>query len=196
MESKDELKEYDRIVKESINEGIFDEQEEKFEYDIFNDSNILNETTSFYEDKSENLNTFNVYFYIKLNEKNEHIFLIESDELNLDTQCVSDLISNIVKKINSKNIIINYENNELILSLKEYENIDLYNTNYEIRQFNKISNTPKYDYSCFSPALNLGEVIEQEICFVVKKTSNIKLSEKSDDEQEIKNVDNKFTNRY
>ena len=100
MEMDDEVQEYDRIVKESIKKGYFDDEDEIFEYEIYNDSNILNETTNFYEDKSENLNKFNFYFYLKLNEKNENLFLIESDELNLDTQCVSDLIINIVKKIN------------------------------------------------------------------------------------------------
>ena len=183
VEEDNEIKEYDRIVKESIKEGYFDDEDEIFEYEIFNDSNILNEATSFFEDKSENLNTFNVYFYIKLNEKTENIFLIESDVLNLDTQCVSDLISNIVKKINSKKIIINNESNEFILSLKEYENIDLYNNNYELRQFDKISNTPKFDYSCFSQELMLEEIVSREICFVVKNTNNIKLSEKSNNEQ-------------
>ena len=133
MEIDDEVQEYDRIVNESIKEGYFDDEDEIFEYEIYDDSNILNETTNFYEDKSENLNTFNVYFYLKLNKKSENIFLIESDELNLDTQCVSDLIINIVKKINYKKIIINNENNEFILSLKEYENNDCYNNNYELR---------------------------------------------------------------
>ena len=176
MESNDEIKEYDRIIKETIEDGLFEEQEERFECDILDELNIINETTNLYETeiKSENLYSFNVYFCLKINDKIKDIFLIESDELNLDTQCVSDLISNIVKKINSKKIKINYENNEFILSLKEYENIDLYN-NYELRQYNKISHTPKYDYPCFSQELMLEEVISQEICLVVKKSNNIKL---------------------
>ena len=110
---------------------------------------------------------------------------IESDELNIDNQCVSDLISNIVKKINTEKININYENNEFILSLKEYENNDLYNNNYELRPCDKISHKPKYNCPCFSPESMLDELIGQEIFFVVKKLDNIKLSEKSDGEQKI-----------
>ena len=185
IEGNDEIKEYDRIIKESIKEDYFDEQEEKFEYDFFYDSNILNETTNLYENNSENLNSFNVYFYYKINEKNENNFLIESDDLNIENQCVSDLIYNIVKKINSKKIIINFENNEFILSLKEYENIELYNNNYELRLYDKISHIPNYDNPCFSPELLLDELIAEDICFVVKKSSNIKLLEKFDNEQKV-----------
>ena len=182
MESNDEIIEYDRIIKESIENGFFYEQEEKFEYDFFYDSNILNETTNLYENNSENLNSFNVYFYYKINEKNENNFLIESDDLNIENQCVSDLIYNIVKKINSKKIIINFENNEFILSLKEYENIELYNNNYELRLYDKISHIPNYDNPCFSPELLLDELIAEDICFVVKKSNNIKLVGKFDEE--------------
>ena len=182
IEGNDEIKEYDRIIKESIKEDFFDEQEEKFEYDFFYDSNILNETTNLYENNSENLNSFNVYFYYKINEKNENNFLIESDDLNIENQCVSDLIYNIVKKINSKKIIINFENNEFILSLKEYENIELYNNNYELRLYDKISHIPNYDNPCFSPELLLDELIAEDICFVVKKSTNIKLLGKFDEE--------------
>ena len=106
---------------------------------------------------------------------------IESDELNIDNQCVSDLISNIVKKINTEKININYENNEFILSLKEYENINFYENNYELKPCDKISHIPKYDYPCFSSTSLLDEVVGQEISFVIKKTSNIKLLQKSKD---------------
>ena len=182
IESNNEIQEYDRIIKESIKEGYFDEEEEMFENDIFNDSNILNETTYLYETESQNINKFIVHFYFRINEKNENTFQIESDELNIDIECVSDLISNIVKKINSQKIEINYKNNKFILSLKEYKNIDFYNNNYELRPFDKISHIPKYDCPCFSPTLLLDELNSQEICLVVKKLSNIKLFEKSDDE--------------
>ena len=187
MESDEdnEIQEYDRIVKESIKEGLFDEQEEEFDCDISIDLDIFNGKASLCEDKLENLNKFNVYFNLKLNEKNEIIFLIESDDLNIDTQCVSDLIFNIVHKINSKNININYENNVFLLSLKEYDNIDLYNNNYELRSCDKLSHAPKYDCPCFSSEIILDELIDREICFVVKNLSNIKLSEKSDEERKI-----------
>ena len=142
---------------------------------------MLNETANLYETKSENLNTFNVYFYLS-NEKSENTFLVKSDKLNIDTECVSDLIFNIIKKINSQKIEVNDKNNEYILSLKEYENIDFYNDNYELRPFMKIFHIPKFDCPCFSPKLLLNELITQEICLVVKKLSNIKLSEKYDDD--------------
>ena len=165
-----------------MKEGIFDEQEEIFENNNFNDSNVLDEKTNLFESNFDNFYIFNVYFYLKINEKTENTFMIESDALNINTQCVFDLISNIVKKINSKKINVNDENEDFILSLKENENIDFYNDNYEIRPYDKISHTPKFDYPSFSPKLILDELIEKEICFVVKKCGNIKLSEKSDKE--------------
>ena len=165
-----------------MKEGIFDEQEEIFENNNFNDSNVLDEKTNLFESNFDNFYIFNVYFYLKINEKTENTFMIESDALNINTQRVSDLISNIIKKINSKKIIINNENNDFILSLKEYQDIDFYNDNYEIRPYDKKFHIPKYDERCFSLKLILDELIEKEICFVVKKCGNIKLSEKSDDE--------------
>ena len=117
-----------------------------------------------------------------INEKSENIFLIKSDELNIDIECVSDLIFNIIKKINSQKINIDIKNKETILSLKEYENIDFYNDNYELRICDKITHIPKLDCPCFSPTLLLNELITQEICLVVKKLSNIKLSTKNENE--------------
>ena len=61
----------------------------------------------------------------------------------------------------------------------------MYNNNYELRPCEKLSHAPKYNYPCFSPELMLGELTAQDICFVVKNINNIKLSEKSDDEQKI-----------
>ena len=179
-ESSDEIKDYDKIIKESIKENFFNEQEDKFESVILNDLNIVNEITNLYE--SENLNIFNVYFYFKINEENENTIMIESDELNIDTQNVSDLLSNIIKKINSRKINVNIKNNDFILSLKENENIDFYNDNYELRPYDKNSNSPKYGCSCFSSSITLDELIDLEICFVVKKSTNIKLTQKSVDE--------------
>ena len=200
MESNDEIKEYDRIIKETIEDGLFEEQEERFECDILDELNIINETTNLYETeiKSENLYSFNVYFCLKINDKIKDIFLIESDELNIDTQCVSDLISNIVKKINSKKIKINYENNEFILLLKEYDNNDFYYNNYELRSCDKMSHNPVYDCPCFSPTLMLDELISQDICFIVKKTNNIILLEKFENEKLIvrKSADNKYNSKF
>ena len=69
--------------------------------------------------------------------------------------------------------------------LKEYNNINFYNNNYELRSCEKISHNPNYDYPCFSPTLLLDEIAGQEICFVVKKTNNIKFLQKPKDEQLI-----------
>ena len=179
-ESNDEIKEYDRIIKGDIKENIFDEQDERFEQDVFNGSTLINEITNLYESTSEYLNSFNIYFYFKINEKTENIFEIKTDELNIDIQCVSDLISNIIQKINSQKISINLENNEFILSLKDYENIDFYNDNYELRPFDKKSRRPKYDCPSFSPSSVLDELITQELCFFVKKPTNIVLLKKSE----------------
>ena len=127
-----------------------------------------------YKTTSQNLKSFSVYFYLRINGKNEYIFLIESDALDIDTKCISDLVCNIVKKINFKKINIKYEDNEFILSLKEYEKIDFYDNNYELRSWDKISHTPNYDCPCYSFTSMLDELIDEEFCFAVKNSSNIK----------------------
>ena len=182
IESNDEIQEYDRIIKETIKDGFFNEIEEEFEYNIFNDSNILNETTNLYENTSQNLISFNVYFNFRINEKIDNVFKIESDDLNIDTQKVSDLISDVIKKINAIKINIKYDSNEFILSLKEYENYEFYDNNYELKPCDKISHYCKYDCPFFPLTLKLYELIGQEICFIVKKTNNIKLLQKSKNE--------------
>ena len=193
MESNDEIKEYDRAIKETIKEGFFDEQEDEFESEIFNNTNVLNISTNLYESTFQNLNSFNVNIYLKINEKREIIFQVDSDDLDIDTQCVSDLISNIVKKINSKKITIIFENNEFILSLKEYGNNDFYNDNYGLITYDKKSCIHKYDCSFFQLTLKLFELDTQGICFIVKKSSNINLSKKYDDEQNMFQKENNKT---
>ena len=102
--------------------------------------------------------------------------------MSINTRYVSDLILNIVKIINSQKIKISYKNNNFILSLKEYDNMDFYNNNYELRLYDKKSSRPKYDCSSFSPELKSDDLISKEICFVAKKPSNIKLIQKSRNE--------------
>ena len=59
---------------------------------------------------------FNTYFYFKLDENNEYIFPIQSDIFNKSKQYVHELIQNIIKKINEKNIVINFNNVDLFKS--------------------------------------------------------------------------------
>ena len=49
-----------------------------------------------------------------------------------------------------------------------------YDNNYELRSWDKISHTPNYDCPCYSFTSMLDELIDEEFCFVVKNTNNIK----------------------
>lgn len=165
----EEIKEYDRIIKEEINSN--------------KESNN--------EDKLNNLFKFTVYFYFKINEKNEYIFPIESDYFDTNTQHIYELIYNIIQKINSEKIIINFNNNDFIISLKESEEKNFYINNYELRPSKKKTHLPKYDYPCYDSFTLLNNIISQRICFVVKNPKNIILTEKIDKELENVNNNNK-----
>lgn len=142
----------------------------------------------------ENLNnvnvfkTFKVYFYIKLEDSNTFIFPIKSDLLNINKQCVNDLIKNIVKKINDSCFIIKYNSNEYNLSLRENENFNedpnFYINNYELRQCKKKTLTPKFDLPQFCPNDSLSNIIKEKISFISKNPLNIMLFNRSIDYNE------------
>ena len=62
---------------------------------------------------------------------------IESDVFNIYENNVQDLIKNIINKINEKNIIIQKDKIKYILSLKDSDDTDFINSNYELRTYNK-----------------------------------------------------------
>jgi hypothetical protein len=171
----DELKnksEFDEYFKELNDGNEYDEFENEFDYDSKNLNLAKNN-----EDKYAK---FNTYFYFKLNENNEFIFPIQSDIFNKSKQYVYELIKNIIKKINEKNLVINYNNIDYIVSLKdtEEEDINFYIKNYELKPCKKKNFKPKNDCPSFSPNSLLENVDNKLISFISKNSLNLMLRER------------------
>ena len=135
------------------------EKEEKFESESESESEI------------KNISKFRIYFFFKLNEKKEYIFPIESDTFDLDNQNVSDLIQNIIKKINDKKITINYNFKEFTLLLNVSEK-NIY-IDYELRPCDPLTHTPNNDDEPYSAKNKLNVIDAQEISFVSKTPINL-----------------------
>ena len=152
---------------------IYDEEKEIKKSDFSNNIKIDNNY----------LKKYKIYFYFKLNE-NKFIFPIITDFFNVNTQYIYDLIKNIVKKINDKNIIINYNNNNnYIVSLRDIEddeNLDFYINNYEIKPSKKKKFIPKSDCPSFSSFSLLKNIENENISFISKNSLNIMLREKDE----------------
>ena len=87
--------------------------------------------------KKENVfSKFDIIFSF-LFEQKEFSVSIESDIFNTNKKNVQDLIKNIINKINEKNIIIQKDKIKYILSLKDSDDTDFINSNYELRTYNK-----------------------------------------------------------
>jgi len=123
---------------------------------------------------------FNIYFYFKLDENNEYIFPIQSDIFNKSKQYVHELIKNIIKKINEKNIVINFNNVDYIVSLKdiEDEDVDFYIKNYELKPCKKKNFKPKDDCPSFSSNSLLENIDNKLISFISKNSLNVMIREK------------------
>ena len=77
---------------------------------------------------------FDIKFPFKFNKK-EYIISTESDVFNLNENRVEDLIKNVIKKINEKNITFKENKDTYIISLKDCEedtDKEFYKDNYEI----------------------------------------------------------------
>ena len=135
------------------------EKEEKFEPESESESEI------------KNISKFRIYFFFKLNEKKEYIFPIESDTFDLDNQNVSDLIQNIIKKINDKKITINYDLKEFTLLLNVSEK-NIY-IDYELRPCDPLTHTPNNNDEPYSAKNKLNVIEAQEISFVSKTPINL-----------------------
>lgn len=171
----DELKnksEDDEYFKELNDGNEFDEFENEFD----SNSKKLNLTKN-NEDKYAK---FNAYFYFKLNGNKEYIFQIQSDIFNKSKQYVHELIKNIIKKINEKNIVINFNNIDYIVSLKdtEDEDADFYAKNYELKPCKKKNFKPKNDCPSFSSNSLLENFDNKLISFISKNSLNVMIREK------------------
>lgn len=171
-----------------------DELKNKSEDDEYfkklNDGNEFDEFENELDCNSQKLNLdkknvdkyfkFNIYFYFKLDENNEYIFPIQSDIFNKSKQYVHELIKNIIKKINEKNIVINFNNVDYIVSLKdtEDEDVDFYIKNYELKPCKKKNFKPKDDCPSFSSNSLLENVDNKLISFISKNSLNVMIREK------------------
>ena len=144
-------------------EVLKNRMKEKIEEKIFEDDDLIEFKDKAYELRKSNVSNKNIkdfniikkykiYFYLKLN-NNSYIFPIISDNFFINKQYVYELIKNIVKKINEKNITINFNNNNYIISLRDIEeddaNFEFYIKNYELKPCKKKNCTPKIDCQVF-----------------------------------------------
>lgn len=175
-----EINEYDKLVKEEINEENYDEE---FGFDENKEINYLTKNISC----PHYLKKFKIYFYFKLNNKNEFIFPIESDLLNIDKQYGYELIENIIKKINNNSIIIDYNSKKYIVSLKDSENENrkyFYTENYEIRLCKKNNLKPSYDFPALNSFSLINNYINERISFISKNDLNIIIIENYDNNED------------
>ena len=123
-----------------IGDKLSENEYDKYHYkdDIDDIDEINNEKSNFHHDMCNNehnkhneiinMKTFEIFCYFKINKENEFIYSIQSDALNLRTQCLYDLIKNIIQKINESKIIIEY--NSLTLFVKIFSHRNYYQKSY------------------------------------------------------------------
>jgi hypothetical protein len=148
----------------------------------------LSENSKIYEKNENKFVKFDVFFYFTLKNK-EFVFQIKTDFFNKNEQYIYELIKNIVKKINEKNIVINYNNANYIVSLKDcddYEDNDkrFYMDNYEIKQCNIKNLTPLDDTPSFSSDSLIKNIERKKLSFVYKTPLNIMIREKIESKEE------------
>lgn len=142
---------------------------------------------------------FDIFFCFTI-QKKEFIFQIKSDLFNVNRQYSYELIKNIVKKINEKNITINHNNTTYVVSLKECQDseeendTDFYIKNYELKPINNNNFTPKEDSGNYLSKTLLKNIDSKKINFVSKNTFNIMLREKNETNKE--EGDNKYSSYY
>ena len=186
---------------DKLTENIKENNEDIYEKDEFDNFETENEIQQFakIQNHEEKSIIFEAYFYFTIEDK-EFIFPIQSNLFNINAQYIYELIENIVKTINEKNIIINYNNNDYIISLKDLEdsedqnNNDFYIENYELKPCKKKNFFPKMDLPSFSPKSLLKNIENKKLSFIVKNPLNIMIREKSEINKEENS--NKYQNYY
>jgi len=150
----------------SLNEKEFEVSTDDIDADLeFYEIPLLSKSTEYL--KKENIfYKYNIYFSF-LFDKKEFSVSIESDVFNIYENNVQDLIKNIIYKINEKNIIIQNDKMNYILSLKDSDEKDFYKNNYELRTYKKD------EYIIYSSDLLLSEIKETKLNFVTKNYLNI-----------------------
>ena len=150
----------------SINENEFDASTEDIDVDLDFDEIPLFYKSNKYLKKENIFTKFNIYFSF-LFDKKEFIIQIESDPFNINENNVEDLIKNIIKKINDKNIIIQNDKINYIISLKDSDEQDFYKNNYEIRTYKE------KECIIYPSDLLLSDIKATKLILVSKKYLNI-----------------------
>ena len=171
----------DELKNKSEDDEYFKELNDGNEFDEFeNELDCNSQKLNLDKKNVDKYFKFNIYFYFKLDENNEYIFPIQSDIFNKSKQYVHELIKNIIKKINEKNIVINFNNVDYIVSLKDTEDDDddFYIKNYELKPCKKKNFKPKDDCPSFSSNSLLENVDNKLISFISKNSLNVMIREK------------------
>ena len=195
-----EIKEYDEFIKNEIeeDEDIYDELDEEFDCSEI-DFHIKKQYYNNSDCNFINFKSFKVYFYFEINKDCNFIFPIESDIFNAEKQYIYELLKNIVKLINNKNIVINNNNIKYNISLKDCEdnNDDFYINNYELKPCKKTTFVPKFDLPSYSAYSLLTNIAKERISFVSKNPLNIMLIQIYEEKKsENEHFQNKSTDKY
>ena len=136
------------------------------------------------------LTKYNIFFYFTIKNK-EFVFPFVSDLFNEYEDNVNKLIKNIVEKINDNKIIINCDNINYIVSLRQAEEgeneEDFYAKNYEMKPCKKKNLKPKLDSPSYSAKSLLKNIDNEKLSFICKSPLNIMLRE-----NEEESGDNKY----
>lgn len=177
-----------------------EEKKEEISLDNFEDELCeMKKNFRISENFEEKFIKFDVFFYFTI-QKKEFVFQIKSDLINVNKKYSYELIKNIVKKINEKNITINHNNTVYIISLKdcdissEENDMDFYKKNYELKPTNSNNFTPKEGVESYSTESLLNKIDSKKISFVAKNAFNIMLREKNESNKE--EGDNKYSSYY
>ena len=181
-------------LREKEQAEIYDETDDLSEFDDDELSISNNNQNSFIQFKQ-----YNVFCYFNINKDISFIFPIKTDLFYINKQYIYELIKNVVKKINSQEIVITYNSAKCIISLKdveEDENFDFYIKNYEIKPCKKKNFMPKDDSPSYSSYSLLNCIENENISFVLKNPMNIMIREKYEkngEENKFKyNIDDEF----
>ena len=177
-------------MEELKNKSNDDTQEITEENEFENEFDFNSKDFGFSKIEEDNSAEFEAYFYFKLNGENEFIFPVKSDSFNKNEQYAYELIKNIIKKINEKNITIKYNNTNYTVYIKDEqdtEDADFYTENYELKPCKKKNFKPKSDCPSYSLNSLLKNIDKNKISFVSKSPLNIMLIEKFEENEEENN---------
>ena len=187
------MEELENKLKEKFLDGT---NEEIYSEDFDDELHEINKNLENVQNSANKFIQYDAYFYFALNGK-EFLFQIKTDLFNSNEQYINELIKNIVKKINEKKCVINYNDTEYIVSLRDCDDEndeEFYIKNYEIKQCKKKNNLPKDDIPSYYSKSLIKIIDNKKFSFISKSSLNIMLIEKSEIQDE--ECGNKYGNKY